>query len=112
MESPDTERNRLEQMVAVMLDLKRRINSEIVMRSTYQSQGSQIIKFLDFAASKCVYIRKPRKSENEDFREQENEKSKRKSQNEGEKSNWADFTFTGSGRIKLNDSNSTGTEHF
>ena len=99
-------------MVAVMLDLKRRINSEIVMRSTYQSQGSQFIKFLDFAASKCVYIRKPRKSENEDFREQENEKSKRKSQNEGEKSNWADFTFTGSGRIKLNDSNSTGTEHF
>ena len=54
----------------------------------------------------------PPKSENEDFREQENEKSKRKSQKETEKSNWADFTFTGSGRIKLNDSNSTGTEYF
>ena len=42
-ESPYIERNRLEQMVGVMLDLKRRINSEIVMRSTYQSRGSHTI---------------------------------------------------------------------
>lgn len=49
-ESSDKERNRLEQMVGVMLDLKRRINSEIVMRSTYQSQGSKIIYSLDFVA--------------------------------------------------------------
>ena len=59
-----------------------------------------------------IVFMEPWFSENEDFREQENEKS---GQNKGEQSGankWADFTFSGSGRIKLNDSNSTGTGYW